>query len=212
MIPLILKLKKARHREIARAQDLIIEELYNTFDRAVLHGGTSIWRCYQGNRFSEDIDAYLPKDIKKVNMFFDNLEKRGFTIKKKKISENSIFSNLQLNRLTLRFESIFKEQKAVLKEYQTSDGNLITVYTLSPEELIKEKVNTYLKRFKIRDFYDIFFLLRYVKNKSNIVRDIERLLKKFKNPVDEKELKVLIITGLVPDVKKMLIYIERWGR
>ena len=210
MMPLILKLKKARHREIAKAQDMVIEELYKAFDKAVLHGGTPIWRCYQGNRFSEDIDVYLPENIKRVNAFFNNLKNAGFVIKKKKISEKSIFSSLQLGRIIIRFEAVFKSKKGFLKEYETSDGNLITVYTLTPEELIREKVSAYLKRFKIRDLYDIFFLLRHVKNKKGVVKEIRRLLKNFKHPVDKEELKVLLITGLVPDVKGMLDYIRRW--
>lgn len=44
-----LRIKRMRHKEIAGAQDLIIEELYNKFNKAVFHGGTAIWRCCQGN-------------------------------------------------------------------------------------------------------------------------------------------------------------------
>lgn len=62
-IPLMLKLRKSAHKDIAAAQDLIVESLYDTFNDAVLHGGTCIWRCYQGKRFSEDIDMYIPKDL-----------------------------------------------------------------------------------------------------------------------------------------------------
>jgi len=212
MIPLSLRLKKARHREIARAQDLIIEELYREFDKAVLHGGTAIWRCYNGNRFSEDVDVYIPRNIDKINNFFRNLEKRDFIIKKKKIGKNSIYSSLEFNRLIVRFEALFKSSKGFLKEYENFDGNFITVYTLTPEELIKEKVDAYLKRFKIRDIYDVFFLLRYVKDKNEIVKDTKRLIKEFKEPVDKEELKVLIIEGLIPDIKRMLVYIKRWGK
>jgi len=210
MIPLILKLRKARHKEIARAQDTIIEVLYKEFDDAVLHGGTAIWRCYQGNRFSEDIDVYLARNVRKINIFFRKLEKRGFVIKKKKISENSIFSKLEINRITVRFESLFKAKKGFLKEYENVDGNLITVYTLTPEELIKEKVNAYLSRIKIRDLYDVFFLLRHVKSRNETLKELRSLIKKFKQPVDKEDLKVLIIKGLVPDIDEMLAYIKRW--
>jgi len=210
MIPLTLRIKREKHKEIARAQDLIIEELYREFDKAVLHGGTAIWRCYQGNRFSEDIDVYITKDINKLNIFFKNLENKGFVIKKKKISENSLFSNLQFNRVNVRFEAIFKKQNGDLKEYETIDGNFITVYTLTPENLIKEKTKAYLSRYKLRDIYDIFFLLKYVKNKNEILEDIKSLIKKFKEPIDKEELKVLIIEGLVPDAGKLLEYLERW--
>lgn len=207
MIPLILKLKKVRHKEIAKAQDLIVEELYNVFDNAVMHGGTAIWRCYKGNRFSEDIDVYLRKDNDKLNALFLNLEKRGFLIEKKKISENSLYSNLVFNGTAVRFEALFKNVEGILKEYETADGNLITIYTLSAEELIKEKVNAYLKRLKIRDLYDIFFLLRYA-DKSKVKPDIKKLLEQFKKPLDEQELKVLILEGLTPYVEKMIQYLK----
>jgi len=51
-IPLNLKLNKRSEREIAYAQDVIVAELYKFFPEAIIHGGTAIWRCYQGNRFS----------------------------------------------------------------------------------------------------------------------------------------------------------------
>ena len=44
---------------------MIVETLYEIFDNAVLHGGTSIWRCYKGNRISEEVDVYLNRDLKK---------------------------------------------------------------------------------------------------------------------------------------------------
>lgn len=210
MIPLILRLKKAKHKEIAKAQDLIVEELYNTFDNAVLHGGTAIWRCYKSNRFSEDIDTYLKKDNERLNIFFSNLEKKGFIIKKKKITANSLFSNLLLNGTAVRFEAIFKSIEGILKEYETAEGNLISVYTLCAEDLIKEKVNAYLKRFKIRDLYDVFFLLRYA-DKDKVKYYIKKLLGQFKEPVDKQELKVLILEGLIPGVEKILQYLKSFG-
>ena len=111
MIPLIARLKKGSHREVARAQDLIVREMVNIIGDSVLHGGTAIWRCYNGNRFSEDIDAYLKKDIGKIEIFFKKLETIGFKIEKKKIGENSIYSNLIINRTAVRFEALFKSVK-----------------------------------------------------------------------------------------------------
>ena len=210
MVPLIVRLKKQRHRDIALAHDIVIEVLFNIFDKAVLHGGTAIWRCYKGNRFSEDIDVYIPRDIKKLDLFFDSLEKKGFVIEKKKISENSLFSNLSLNRTAIRLEAIFRKADGILKEYETTEGNLMTIYTLSPEELIDEKVNTYLKRLKIRDLYDIFFLLREVNNKSEIIPKIKILITNFKPPIDKNELNILILEGLVPNTEKMLDYIKSY--
>lgn len=208
MIPLILKLKKETHKNIAAAQDILVEEMNNSLVNPVLHGGTAIWRCYKGNRFSEDIDAYITKDLTKINLFFKNLEKKGFIIEKKKISENSIYSEIKFNRTSVRFEALFIKKNGTLREYENIDGNLITVYTLTQEELINEKVDTYLKRLKVRDLYDIFFLLRYVQDKEIIKNKIKKLITEFKKPVDEKELKVLILEGIVPSVQKMYDYIK----
>lgn len=210
MFPLALKLKKLAHKEIAKTQDLIVEETYKIFDKAVLHGGTAIWRCYNGNRFSEDVDVYIPKDTGRIETLFENFKKKGFTIEKKKIGKNSLFSKLRLNRTLVRFEALFKNQNGALKEYETAEGNMITVYTLLPEELIKEKICAYLKRQKIRDLYDTFFLLRYVKDKEKIKQNLKALLGKFKKPEDERELKVLIIEGIVPNTESMLSYIKRF--
>ena len=209
MIPLILKLKKAEHKEVAKAQDLIVETLYKTFEYGVIHGGTSIWRCYHGSRFSEDVDVYISRDLKKIDLFFSSTEKLGFIIKKKKIGENSLYSNLELNETSVRLEAIFKKVNGSLAEYEAVDGNLITVYTLLPEELINEKVNAYLGRKKIRDLYDIFYLLRFVKDKKLIIKSLKKLIDEFPRPVDEKDLKILIIEGIVPNLDSMLLYIKR---
>lgn len=203
-IPLILRLKRTNHKKIAEAQDLIIEELYKVFDKAVLHGGTALWRCYNGTRFSEDIDVYINKDIKKINLLFNNFKKIGFKIEKKKIGENSIYSNLNFNGTFVRFEALFKKTKGFLKEYTKADGNIISIYTLTPEELIIEKSNTYQKRRKIRDLYDVYFLLRYANINETIKKSLNNLIKNFKQPEDKQDLQVIIIEGIVPEVNEML--------
>lgn len=207
-IPLILRLKKEMQREIAKAQDLIVKTLLDIFPNAVLHGGTAIWRCYNGNRFSEDVDVYIGRDMEKIDKLFKEFERNGFVIERKKISNNSIYSNLKLNRTLVRFEAVFKKTKGVLREYENADGNFKSVYTLSAEELIHNKVFAYLNRLKIRDLFDIFFLLKYA-DVSLVKNDLNKLINAFKKPVDEKNLSILIIEGIVPKSKDMLDYIRR---
>lgn len=208
-IPLILRLKKESHRKIAEAQDIIVKEVYNFFSHAVFHGGTAIWRCYNGNRFSEDLDFYLNKDLNKINLFFASLEKKGFVIEKKKIGENSIFSTLIFDRTIVRFEAIFKQVKGILKEYELADGNFTNLYTLSSEQLIKEKIDAYINRRKIRDIYDIFFLIRYVNDFNIIKKDLKKLIDDFVEPVDKSDLNTIILEGIVPDINDILNYIKR---
>ena len=56
--------------------------------------------------------------------------------------------------------------------------------------------------------YDIFFLLKYT-DISLIKNDLNKLVNGFKKPVDEDNLKVLIIEGIIPKSKDMLDYIRR---
>lgn len=208
-IPIILKLKKQMQKDIALAQDILVKETFSFFPEAVLHGGTGIWRCYNGNRFSEDIDVYILKDEKKIELFFQNLKNKGFKTERKKINENSIYSSLILDRTLVKFEAVFKKINGILKEYEKCDGNFITIHTLTPEEIIKEKVQAYKKRLKVRDLYDIFFLLRHVKNKAIIKKDLEVFIKNFKKPIDEPDLKTILLESIVPSTENMLDYIKR---
>lgn len=210
MIPLLLRLKKASHKEIAQGQDIIIKELYGVFERAVLHGGTGIWRCYHGARFSEDIDVYIPRDLKKIDLLFSILQKRGFTVLKKRIRDQSLYSTFQFNRVQICFEALFLPILGILKDYETAESHFLPIYTLTPEQFIKEKVAAYLSRKKIRDLYDIFFLLPSVQDKKSISSEISHLIKVFKEPVDSNELRVFILEGVAPTTQDMLASIERW--
>ena len=209
-IPLNLKLKKKTQREVAYAQDVLVEELYNFFPKAIIHGGTAIWRCYNGNRFSEDVDVYIKKDEKKINEFFRVLEKRGFNVIKKRIKENSLYSSLIFQGVSVRFEATFQIKKPLFKRYETSESFFINIYTLSSKDLIIEKINTYLKRKKIRDLYDVFFLLNYVEKKDDIKKHLNKLIKNFEKSIDEKNLKAIIISGAVPSSEQLLNGIREW--
>lgn len=209
-IPLNLKLRKKTEREIAYAQDIIVGELYNFFSNAIIHGGTAIWRCYSGNRFSEDVDVYINRDLSKIEDFFKSLEKKGFKIIKKRIKENSIYSELELNQTATRFEATFQNKKPFFKKYETSESFFINVFALSPEDLIIEKVETYLKRRKIRDLYDIYFLLKYAENKKVVESHIKRLIENYQKPLDEKNLANIIIIGAIPSSDELLMEIRRW--
>jgi predicted nucleotidyltransferase component of viral defense system len=209
-IPLSLKLKKKIQKELAYAQDVLVEEIYGFFPKAIIHGGTAIWRCYNGNRFSEDVDVYIERDEKKIEDFFLSLQKKGFQIIKKKVKENSLYSEIIIGDISIRFEATFQIKKPIFKQYETSESFFINVYTLSPEELIIEKISAYMKRKKIRDLYDIFFLLNYTKKEKRIINHINKLIKYFENPIDEQNLNAVIIFGAIPNSKQLLEAIKRW--
>jgi len=211
MIPLSLRIKRIAHRRIALAQDIIVDEVYKEFGRAVLHGGTAIWRCYAGRRFSEDLDFYLPHEEHKLRQLFENIEKKGFAPIKKRISDKSVYSEFEIERGRVRLEAIYKKVDGTIADYETADGNVISVYSLTPEDLIKEKVEAYLRRYKIRDLYDIFFLIRLVKNLDTIKTALQRLVKAYRPPPDETNLKAIILEGIIPTSKEMIQYVKgKW--
>jgi predicted nucleotidyltransferase component of viral defense system len=211
-IPLSLKLKKKTERDIAYAQDIIVAELYKFFPNAIIHGGTAIWRCYNGNRFSEDVDVYISRDLSKIEEFFKSLENIGFKIIKKRVKEASLYSELEFNRTPVRFEATYQAKKQFLKKYETSESFFINVYTLSPEDLVIEKVETYLKRRKIRDLYDISFLISHVENRKRVEDYLKKLIKNYEKPIDEENLSRIIIMGAIPSSDELLKEIIRWAK
>ncbi len=211
-IPLNLKLRNKKDRELAFAQDIIVAELYKFFPEAIIHGGTGIWRCYHGNRFSEDVDVYIKRDEKKIEEFFKSLESKGFIILKKRLKENSLYSGLEFKGIETKFEATFQNKKPFFKRYETAESFFINVYTLTPEDLVIEKVETYLKRRKIRDLYDIAFLINHVESKGLIKDYLKKLIQNFVKPIDEENLANIIIVGAVPSSNQLLVEIERWAK
>jgi len=215
ILPIDKKLKKRAHKIVALAQDMLVLEIYNNFPAAVIHGGTAAWRCYGSNRFSEDVDVYLPLTAKNLNMenFLDGLKRKGFAVEKFKKTNNSIFAKFSYMGVAVRYEVVFKNIRSfVTKPFEMSDGTSILVNTLKPEEMIEEKTSAYLKRRKVRDLYDIFFLLKFVEDKEKIRSPLTGFIKEFQRPLDEKELKVLIISGSVPTVDSMLEVVKAWAK
>lgn len=213
ILPIDKKLKKRVHKIVALTQDILVMEIYNNFPNTVIHGGTAIWRCYASNRFSEDVDVYLPLNVKKENFenFLNGLKSKGFITVKFKKTNNSIFAKFSHLGVIVRFEAVFKNIKSfTTKPFEMSDGTSILVNILQLEEMIVEKVSAYFKRKKVRDLYDIFFLLKFVEDKEKIKGTLAKLIKEFTYPIDEKELKTLIISGSVPSIENMLGVVRRW--
>ena len=210
MIPLINQLNKERHRQVAIAQDFLITELYRFFPQAVFHGGTAIWRCFHGGRFSEDLDVYIEKDKDQIERLFTSLQQKGMNVIKKKVSANSLYSKIEFDRHIVSLEAVFKKVKGTLAEYEKVDGNILMVYSLTSNQFIEEKVEAYLGRKKIRDLYDIFFLLSKADRLPKVVDALQKLLAEFSLPEDETDLKSILLEGAMPDSKNMIEYIRRW--
>lgn len=103
-IPLANKLKKRMHTEIAALQDELVDIIYEIDKQAVLHGGTAIWRCYNGNRFSEDLDFYSGSSDDFRGYFETKLKNHALSLLKFKKTKNVIFSKISNGTVEVRFE------------------------------------------------------------------------------------------------------------
>ena len=162
-LPIIKLLKTRSYRDLATFQDAAMEMLYQTDSTVVLHGGTAIWRCYGGNRFSNDIDIYLrsKEHTEKIKAGIEKMaDVYGITMEKAKDTGHLVFIGLSLNGTYLKIEINYWETriKPIAGRFERVDGGYIEIRTLSPEDLIMEKISAYKDRRFIRDIYDIYIL------------------------------------------------------
>jgi predicted nucleotidyltransferase component of viral defense system len=202
-IPLLKRLRKRMHQEIALLQDELVEILYGEFQKhaPVLHGGTAIWRCYNGNRFSEDLDFYMQTREDFKESFLRDIAARNLEVITYKQTQNVIFAKVSNGTVEVRLEiNIAKRVGKIVGEYEKADGSKIDVYTLSPEALVEEKMLAYQKRRMVMDIYDIYHLSRYAEK----VHHLKEFLKEIKPPLDEKNLRAVVYSGVAPSFKEMV--------
>jgi len=210
--PLATRLKRRTHISIALAQDILMSEAYDAFPDCVLHGGTAIWRCYGGGRFSEDVDFYIPvRESGAARRFREGVFAKGMKELKFKVTENTIFGKYEHLGSVVSFEAALRRPpESVVKPYEMLDGNLMLVRTLTPEDLIQEKASAYGSRMKVRDLYDVFFLLNLVEVRAKVLGSVARMVEEHHRPVDQEQLKATVIAGVAPSWETMFEGVRRW--
>ena len=187
--------------------------LSNITDGFALHGGTAVWRCYGGKRFSTDIDAYVWDENFKTK--FTNAAK-GIGIEATKFGGRGVtFIHVIKNETEIKVEPRNVEKAAILVPYERVDGSKTNVLALSPEDMILEKIAAYNDRRAYKDLYDITILLNKVKE-TDKMRDALSEFAKDIPPPDENvqsysEFKAVIYTGVIPSYQKMSEFIRRWS-
>ncbi len=211
IIPLEKRLRKRMHVEIALLQDETAEILYGIENNLVLHGGTAVWRCYGGNRFSEDLDFYCRDAGRIEERLKTKLEERGLTVPKFKKTDNLIFCKVSNGGVEIRIEINHSARKAgaIVRPYEKTDGSFMDVLTLSPEDLVLEKIGAYSGRRFIRDIYDIYHLSNYLKNEIKIGPKVVEFLGSLKLPVDEENLKAIVYSGKIPSFEQIVEALKR---
>ena len=209
-LSLFNRLKKQLHRDIASLQDEVVDIVYSIVPEAILHGGTALWRCYAGNRFSEDLDFYFSLDKKFRTELESVLESRQLKLIKFKQTQTTVFSKISNAKVEIRLEvNTLGKKKPVVQFFEKLDGTFMNVLTLSAEDLLLEKMSAYQNRKLIRDIYDVYFLSTKIKMTDALKESLKNSLKKLPEPVDEPNLKTIVYSGAIPNfhqIKQALLY------
>ena len=209
-IPLANQLKKRQQVEISILQDEMVRIAYNISVDSVLHGGTSVWRCYSGKRFSEDLHFYSKSFPNLVDNFRREISAAGLTITKLKDTGNVISSQISNERVVVRLEINHKRKvEGTPVKYELADGSYTEILSLSPNQLILEKIAAYSDRRFVRDIYDIYHISSVTDDLSSIRDELSVFLDQIKRPVDEEILRGLVYMGIPPTFERMVGELRR---
>ena len=206
----IADLIKGDRLRVAKLQDEVIDIIYNRVEPdAILYGGTAIWRCYGGNRFSEDIDIYLSNTG--LSRLIRSLPKYGIRLLSRDKELPSII-RIAKGETSLLLETKEERSESMIRQYVRVDGSSTTISVFTPTEMLIRKIEAYEGRRFVRDLYDIFILTRFLDKSDHVVASsLSSFLARSESPVDEGVLKSLIYTGKSDfGYGEMLDYIKRW--
>ena len=201
--------------ELDYVQDIALIHIYKEFgDHLVFKGGTCLYKVYQLNRFSEDLDFTATKGFKakdffhRLPYFFDLLNiKSRVNIEKFEKGTNvyleisgPLYNSRKETRVTLIFNISFRERILLPIErcsYRSVYGEIrpFELFAMSEKEILAEKVRAIYGRNKARDVYDLWYLLIQKQHRfeaefvnKKLVYDKTKFEKeKFLSKIDEKK-------------------------
>lgn len=209
-IPLANLLKKRQQVETAFLQDEIIGIIYLITENMVLHGGTAIWRCYSGKRFSEDLDFYSPTFPSLTKHFEKIGSSRGLKVTEVKDTGNVISSTISNGKTSVKLEvNHARKVEGSITTYELADGIGIEILSLTPDQFIEDKIDAYSNRRYVRDLYDIYHLVKSYRIMASTRTNLKQFLQTVQRPVDEPILKSIVYMGLAPTFDRMVDEIRR---
>ena len=209
-IPLANQLKKRQQVETALLQDEIIRITYLISGDMILHGGTAIWRCYSGKRFSEDLDFYSLSFPSLTKEFEKRASSHGLKITKIKDTGNVVSSTVSDGKTIVKLEvNHARKVEGTITTYELADGTEMEILSLTPDQFIEEKIDAYSDRRYIRDLYDIYHLVKSCDILESTRTELRQFLQDIQHPVDEPILKSIVYMGLPPTFDRMINEIGR---
>ena len=235
-------LKKLALKFQTRQENIVREYLQHLFlsflyklkgsENLFFKGGSALRILYQSPRFSEDLDFSSKNFLfrKKIESIFlevlSQIEKENIKIdlKEAKFTSGGYLGILSYNFLDFKgeifFEVSLRKREKVKGKIQTIVGEYLPAYlifSLSPQQLVKEKISALLERGKPRDYYDIYFIFRHPELRKFLNRkDLKRIKEKLKKEKVnfKKELEILLPISHHPILKnfkeRLLQEIEKY--
>jgi predicted nucleotidyltransferase component of viral defense system len=206
--PIELSLKSLEQIKLARLQDIVVQVLFELDQNLVMHGGTAIWRCYNGNRFSEDIDIYA--NDKHVESLLKELpwqqSRRGLRLDYPKYSDTNREFKLsdEFATVTVQIQKPAKGLNAIQMPYKKVDGTNFVINTISIDDFVLEKIKAFESRNYARDLYDIYHLTASYPINSKSKTSLKNLISNIKKPKDGNSLKDFIYVGIAPGFDEMI--------
>ena len=160
-------------------QTTILNSLYSLItNELIFKGGTALFLCYGLNRFSEDLDFTMIKEIdlkKTIDKISNDLEILGIRNKIGKIKESQISISFKIGvegplynkEIERCYVSIDISKRELIEEYDIKEVKTLyngilpfTLCIMKKEEILAEKIRALMSRNYARDLYDIYFLLK----------------------------------------------------
>ena len=169
----------------------------------------------KGERFSEDIDLEIRK-----NMFFGNslaeyLTLWGFDVEilKEKKTSNAYYVKFKISAKNfgssdLSIEAVFKDRTGIIMPFNSPYPDIpnFDIRTLPPEIMAQEKLNAIINRNKARDVFDLYTILKNY-NITLKYSNIDELEKKIEAKRENWSTLKLFLIGSLPTFDYVKSYI-----
>lgn len=167
------------HAEKLYCQDVILRAISReTADELVFKGGTALLKCYQLDRFSEDLDFTAREPIpfeKLVASAVRDLDQYGMAVDRRSIERTDRSHNARIGiegplytgderslcfvRMQVNTHSSVEEVGIIRYTPPFRDLPTFDLSVLTEREILAEKIRALMTRRQPRDLYDIYHLL-----------------------------------------------------
>lgn len=205
----------------AGEQDMLLAFVVDNFTGAVMHGGTCIWRCYGGRRYSKDLDFYLGVPAERgITLVRKAFMDAGFALKEFHFDRASnTLVIVERREIEGKADFTFSRVNGAVKaNYARINGTAMEISALDPEGLLQEKISAHLDKYgrgadEVQDLYDVYYLTSLVRAPSaHAAEAAKRLVSEVKRPPrNERQLANYMLKGeAAPSFRQLMESITRW--